>query len=305
MASDDQHNRSPAILFGPMRMPFLILAPACVVVGVATARYTGAELDLLPVVLVFLGGLAAHISVNALNEYHDFKTSLDLRTEPTPFSGGSQTLPRNPDKAHVALITGLTAMIIAALVGFYFLTLRGWGLLPLGLLGLLVIAAYTPLMTRDPLLCLVAPGLGFGTFMVMGTDYALSGSYTWTAFFASLVPFFLVSDLLLLNQFPDVEADRSIGRKHLLITQGRRRSVTVYALFLAGAYLAVVIGYLLGHLPWQGLLALLTIPLAISAARGAARYCESVPDLIPFLGQNVIINLVTPVLLAVGLFWAV
>ncbi len=293
-----------AVLFGPMRLPFLVLAPACVVLGVATAKFTGTVLNPLQVVIVFLGGLAAHVSVNALNEYNDFKTGLDLRTNPTPFSGGSQTLPRNPGKAHVALATGLTALAVAALVGIYFLTVRGWGLLPLGILGLLVIAAYTPLMTRDPVLCLVAPGMGFGTFMVMGADYALSGTYTWTAFFASLVPFFLVSDLLLLNQFPDVEADASIGRKHLLIVLGRRSSAAVYALFLAGAYLAVITGYLLDFLPVQGLLALLTLPLAFSAARGASRHAESVPDLIPFLGQNVVINLATPVLLAIGLFWA-
>jgi len=297
-------NAQGTVLFGPMRPPFLLLALACVLLGVATAKYSGATLVPLQVVLVFIGGLAAHISVNALNEYDDFKTGLDFRTEPTPFSGGSKTLPNNPGKAHVALVTGLVAMAIAAVIGVYFLTVRGWGLLPIGLLGLIVIAAYTPVLTRDPFLCLVAPGLGFGIIMVMGTHYALTGSYSWTAFFASLVPFFLVSDLLLLNQFPDVDADRSIGRKHVLVVLGRRQGLKIYTAFLVGAYLAVFVGYLFNVLPLQSLLALLTILVAISIVRGASRYYESIPQLIPYLGQNVLVNLATPVLLAAGLFWA-
>ena len=75
----------------------------------------------------------------------------------------------------------------------------------LGLAGLLLVFGYTIWFTRDPYLCLIAPGLGFGPFMVMGTHFVLTGNYAWTAFIASLIPFFLVSNLLLLNQFPDVD----------------------------------------------------------------------------------------------------
>jgi 1,4-dihydroxy-2-naphthoate polyprenyltransferase len=53
--------------------------------------------------------------------------------------------------------------------------------------------------------------------MVMGTDFVLTGEYSWTAFIASLVPFFLVSDLLLLNQFPDALPDQRIGRKNIYL----------------------------------------------------------------------------------------
>ena len=52
----------------------------------------------------------AHTSVNALNEYQDFKSGLDLITVKTPFSGGTKSLPENPQKAHLALITGLVSL---------------------------------------------------------------------------------------------------------------------------------------------------------------------------------------------------
>jgi 1,4-dihydroxy-2-naphthoate octaprenyltransferase len=293
---------APSPLFGPMRLPFLILTPACVLVGVATAVWSGASISPLPVIMALAGAVAAHISVNALNEYEDFHTGLDFKTERTPFSGGSGALPGNPGQAHQALLTGVASALFTVSVGVYFTILRGWEIIPLGLLGLLVIVIYTRWITRSPLLCLIAPGLGFGPLMVMGTHFALTGTYSMTAFVASLVPFFLVSDLLLLNQFPDVEADREIGRQHLPIAWGIRAAVGVYILFLALTYLSIIAGVLLGLLPTFALLGLGTLIIAIPTARGAARYAESIPELVPHLGRNVLVVIATPVLMAIGIF---
>jgi len=288
-------------LFGPMRVPFLILTPACVALGVGTAVWTTGHVRALDVAIVLIGALAAHISVNALNEYFDFKSGLDFQTQRTPFSGGSGTLPQRPDYARKALATGLISFAITALVGVYFLRLRGLWLLPLGLAGLLLIAVYTVWITRKALLCLIAPGLGFGPFMVLGTNFALTGQYTWTALVASLVPFFLVSDLLLLNQFPDVEPDRRVGRAHLPIIAGRRVSSVVYGAFLLLAYVAIVLGVLSAYLPRASLAGLLTIVLAVPAAIGAYRYAEDVRKLVPYMAANVAVNILTPLLMAAGL----
>jgi len=292
-------------LLGPMRLPFLVLAPACVPLGISTATWTTrGRINILYAVLAFVGALAAHISVNTLNEYFDYKSGLDLKTQPTPFSGGSGTLPAMPHLDRTALATGLISLALAALIGIYFLSVWGLALLPLGLLGLVVVVIYTTWLTHSPLLCLIAPGLGFGTLMVMGTDFVLSGTYTWAAFFASLVPFFLVSDLLLLNQFPDVEADRSVGRRHYPIVLGRRTASIIYGAFLALAYLSLALGVLLRFLPLAALLGLLTLPFAIRAALGVRRHAEDVEQLVPLMGLNVLITVLTPILTAVGLFIA-
>lgn len=289
-------------LIGPMRPPFLILAPACALLGIATAYWSGASLNPIYIVLIFLGAVVAHISVNALNEYFDYKSGLDLITEPTPFSGGSKSLPNNPEKAHLALITGLGSMLITGGIGIYFLVERGLWLLPIGIVGLVIIYTYTKWITKIPILCLIAPGIGFGPLMVMGTDFVLTGNYSWTAFWASLVPFFLVSDLLLLNQFPDVEADRQVGRSHLPIQIGRRSSAIVYTLFLFLTYVVIIVGYLGDVLPHGSLLGLLTLILAVPVMRGVIRYADDIPNLIPFMVKNVIINILTPILMAVGFF---
>jgi 1,4-dihydroxy-2-naphthoate polyprenyltransferase len=293
-----------------MRAPFLVLPPAVVLLGTGAAVWWQAQqpqpatINWWHFVLVLIGSLAAHISVNALNEYFDFRSGLDFRTMKTPFSGGSGTLPAKPEMAGAALWTGLIALGVCGAIGLYFLALRGWGLLPLGLLGLIVIVVYTTWLTRNWLLCLIAPGLGFGTLMVMGTAFALTGKYSWTAFFASLVPFFLVSNLLLLNQFPDADADKTVGRRHLVIVAGRRISALVYTLFQAGAYLSILVGVLLGYLPAWALMGLLTLPLAVFTSMSAGRYAENMPKLAPAMGMNVLINILTPILVGVGLLIA-
>jgi len=61
------------------------------------------------------------------------------------------------------------------------------------------------------------------------------------------------------------------------------------------------VGVLLKLLPVFSLLALLTGVIAWRTYREARRNAENTPALIPSMGMNVIINIVTPVLLAVGL----
>ena len=290
-------------LLDPMRLPFLVLTPACVLLGLATAVWTTDQINWFHFVLVLIGAISAHISVNTFNEVFDFKSGLDAKTIRTPFSGGSGRLQETPDLETPATIMAWTFLIVTALIGIYFVFVIGPALIPLGLIGLVIIYFYTEWITRFPLLCLIAPGLGFGNLLVMGTDFVLTGEYSWTAFIASLVPFFLVSNLLLLNQFPDAEADQSIGRKHYPIQIGKRKSSLIYILFLFLPFLAIGLGIASGFLPLLCLISFLALVLAIPIARSVLKNAENTEQLVPTLGQNVIINLVTPVLVAVGMFF--
>ena len=289
---------------GLMRVDFLYLDVACVLLGTGAAAWTHGQINPFYLILTFVGAVCAHVSVNSLNEYGDFKSGLDLLSERTPFSGGSGTLRARPDLALTALGIGVVSLAITAVIGLYFLLVRGWALLPLGVLGLLVIVVYTNWITRLPLVSLIVTGLGFGLLMVTGTYYVQTGEYSWTAFFASLAPFCLGNDLLLLNQFPDVEVDRAMGRRNLPILLGRRASSVIYGLFLLATYLSIVVGIWLGHLPVATSLGLLTLPLAVSAAVGVYRYAEDVPRLVRSMGFNVLLNITIPTLMAAGLFIA-
>jgi 1,4-dihydroxy-2-naphthoate octaprenyltransferase len=140
--------------------------------------------------------------------------------------------------------------------------------------------------------------------MVMGTDFMLTGHYSWMAATASMAPFFLVNDLLLLNQFPDVDADRQFGRDHLLIRIGRKSGAVVYNIFLILAYVSIIAGCLVKILPWGALLGLVTFILAVPVMRGVVRHADDISGLIPFMVKNVIINISTPVLMAMGIFFS-
>jgi len=292
-----------ALILGPMRPPFLILAPACTLAGIGVAFWrSSGQINCWFAVLCILGAIAAHISVNTINEYFDFKSGLDTKTKRTPFSGGSGTLPANPQAAGMALATGLISLGIVGLIGIYFAIQRGWQIVPLGLLGMLVIYIYTFWLLKFPFLSLISPGLGFGTLVVTGTDFVLTGSYSLVGFLVSLVPFFLVNNLLLLNQFPDVEADKSVQRRNYPITIGLKPSAVIFTIFNILTYGSIILGVTAFHFPYLSLLGLLTLVLAIPACQRALRYPDDIPNLMPALGQNVLINILTPVLLAIGLF---
>jgi 1,4-dihydroxy-2-naphthoate polyprenyltransferase len=286
---------------GFIRAPFLLLTPMCVLLGIAVAVWEGRAIDAAAALLVMIGALAAHISVNALNEYFDFKSGLDLRTLKTPFSGGSGTLVDNPEFARPALLTGLAALAVTLLVGLWLLLQRGWALLPIGLLGIAIIAGYTHWINRNRFLCLLAPGVGFGPLMVLGTYYVLAGTLSTSAVAVSLIPFFLVNNLLLLNQFPDIEADRSVGRENIPIFYGLEASVNLYGLFVLCAFLVLPVAILLGWLPWYVLLAAPLALLAGVTTAGARRAGDDIEKLLPYMRSNVLVALITPLLVSIAL----
>ena len=286
---------------GPARLPFLVLTPACILLGVACVQWTHGHVNLLQALAVLLGAVAAHISVNAFNEYQDFQSGLDAITQRTPFSGGSGVLPAHPELAGSTLALAVGSLCVSMAVGLYFVILRGPALLPLGLAGVALVLIYTQWVTRHPFLCLIAPGVGFGPLMVMGTQVALTGEYSGTAAMASLVPFFLVNNLLLLNQFPDTEADRQVGRRHILVTSGPTVSARWYAVMMALAFTSIPLGVLLGLLPTPALLGLLPLVVAAPTVRDVLAYATDVPRLLPAMGRNVMINLLTPALMALGI----
>ena len=285
------------------RPKFLMLTVSCLCLAFATIIAENIAINYLHLVLIFIGALSAHVSVNMFNEYLDFTSGLDLHTQRTPFSGGSGTLPMTPKLAKPVQMAAICTFLITLLIGLYLIGVSDWGLLPIGLLGLVLIYFYTTKITHWPLLCLIAPGLAFGPLMISGAYYVLIGQYSVAVFCISLIVFFLVNNLLLLNQFPDLEADRNAGRCHLPILIGRQKSAWVYVGFLASTYVLILLNVSLSFLPPASLLGLLSFPLAFHAAKIAIRHANELDKLKPALALNVIITLATPVLVAIGIIW--
>lgn len=283
------------------RLPFLMLTLSSVFLGAASAWATQGQLDPLLLCLVLLGALGAHVSVNTLNEYADFRSGLDETTTRTPFSGGSGALIEHPRMSGAVLRLSILSLLLTCLVGLYFVYLRGPALLPLGILGLMIVLSYTPWLNRHPWLCLLAPGLAFGPLMVGGTHFVLTGETELLPWLVSLVPGLLASNLLLLNQFPDIEADQSVGRHHFPIAYGIVASTRVYGLSLLAALALIGLAVMQGHLPGLSLIAAIPLLGGLLAYLGASRFGSAIGGHVHYLALNVAAALLTPLLLGISL----
>jgi len=279
------------------RPQFLLLSVVLAFLGTSIAWYDGA-FHLGHAILAFIGLLLCHTSVNVLNDYYDYKSGIDLKTRRTPFSGGSGFLPTTSLKPEHVFWFGITCFLLAVPIGIYFVLVSGWLLLPLLLIAAICILLYTPLLTRLgwPEW---SPGVGLGALPVLGAYFIQTGEYTIPAIVASIPSGILVHNLLLLNEFPDAEADKAAGRKTLPITMGKRGASIVYSTLTGMVYLWIIAGVAAGQLPLFCLIALLTLPFAVRAIQGALKY-EDESKLVPAMANNVLVVLLTQLLLGIG-----
>lgn len=291
-------------LLGVARVNFLSLTLVCIGVGAAAAWQAGFIVQPGRLLFVTCLGLCAHISVNAFNEYFDFTSGLDFLTQRTPFSGGSGTLVTHPESSQLALTLALSTLLLLIGGGIYLTFLLGWQLLLFGFPGVVLIYAYTQYLNRWPWICLMAPGVGFGVLMTLGTYWVFAGSVSSSVLVLAGIVTLLVSNLLLLNQFPDVEADRQVGRQHLPIVIGRPVSAHVFSWILLLVYVVLVAAVALRVLPWQCLLALVTLPVLIKLIPDVHRFADQPEQLTPHLGLNIVLCHLVPLLLLVGVVWA-
>ncbi|MBI2287963.1 MAG: prenyltransferase [Chloroflexi bacterium] len=289
------------VWFLETRPQFLLLSVVLAFLGTSIAWYDGAFHPGYAL-LAFLGLLLAHISVNVLNDYFDYRSGIDLATKRTPFSGGSGILPATLLTPRQVFWLGMGSLLLAVPIGVYFIVVRGWLLLPLLLVAAASVLIYTPFMLKTRWPEWVA-GLGLGTLPVLGAYFVQTTAYL-PALVASIPSGILVHNLLLLNEFPDVQADGKANRKTLPIIMGKAKAGIVYSVLTIVVYLWIIGGVVVGRMPVFSLIALLTFPLAIKAIQGA-RKPEEMNHLVPAMANNVLVVLLTQFLLGIGYILAV
>lgn len=280
------------------RFQFLPLTVILVSLGTGVAAYDG-FFHLGYFILAMVGSILVHITVNVINDYYDYVDGIDLNTQRTPFSGGSGILPSNLLKPSQAFWFATISLLIAMGIGGYFCFARGWWLFPLLLVAGFSAYFYNVYLSRWWVGELFA-GLNFGPLLVLGSYFVQTGRYSWEALVASLAPGILTSNLLLLNEFPDREADRKGGRRHLVISPGKKDASYLFVILLAASYLCILVGVLTKMMPVVTLIGLGTLIFGWKAARGALKYHNDMDRLVPILGVNVITILGTQALLAIG-----
>jgi len=285
------------LYFIETRPQFLLLAVVLGALGACMAWYDG-SFNIGNVLLAGIGLILAHASCNTLNDYFDYKSGVDKVTTITPFSGGSGLIRQGLLKPGEVFWFGAICLLLDIPIGLYFCITKGWLLLPLIVVAAICVVFYSPVILKwywpewSPL-------LGLGVLPVLGMYFSQTGAYTWSALIAAMPAGFLVHNLLLLNEFPDIEADKVGHRKTLTITLGRRGAAAFYTVFTILTYVWIIGAVVFKAMPVFTLLALLTLPLAIKAIQGSFM-SEDKSKLMPAMASNVLVVLLTEFLTAVG-----
>ena len=288
------------IWFQQIRGPFLILSIALTLIGIATAHWHGFG-NIWHSLLLTAGVVLAHVSVNLFNEISDYKNKIDENTARTPFSGGSGMLQSGRTTVGRVTWVAYLALLAAGTIGLYFCLVSGWMILFFMVCGALAIRFYTSHLAKWLIGELVS-GLTLGSFVVIGAHYALTSFMTLDIIYIALVPGILTALLLFLNEFPDAEADRQGGRRHMIIFFGKKKSATIYAGALFMLFALIATGPFLLNIPYTVLLALATLPLGVLAAVQVLKHHDDAARLVQAQGLNVALVILTDLLLAVAYF---
>jgi 1,4-dihydroxy-2-naphthoate octaprenyltransferase len=237
------------------------------VVPVLVGSAAVARLGFLPLAFgaALLAAILIQIGTNFANDYYDFHKGADTAERLGPIRvTQSGLIAPNTVRSAMVLVFGL-----AALVGLYLVFIGGW---PILLIGLLSIAAGV-LYTGGPY-PLAYHGLGdlfvfifFGLVAVCGTAYLHTSAVPSAAWFAALPVALIVTAIIVVNNLRDIDTDRLARKRTLAVLIGRRATRFEYLLLVAGAYLLLPLGPLLGLASAWALLPLLTLPLAVGLVR--------------------------------------
>jgi 1,4-dihydroxy-2-naphthoate octaprenyltransferase len=288
------------ICFLQIRGPFLILSAALVFLGTAAAYHSGAR-HLGHALLALLGVVLTHISVNLFNELSDFHTKIDAHTIRTPFSGGSGLLQSGITTAAGVRMAAYCTLGFSTLIGLYFCMASGWTLLIFMLLGGTAIRFYTTHLARW-LTGEIVAGMTLGSFVVLGVYYILTSRLPVSIVWISIPPGILTALLLFLNEFPDMEADKQGGRRHLVIQLGRKKSAAVYVWSMIVTFAWILAAPFFFDIPYTVLLGLAPVPLAFVASQKVLSHYDTIEKLIPALGMNVGVVILTDFFLGAGYF---
>ncbi len=230
------------------------------------------SLSLANAILSIVGIICAHIFGNLYNDYFDVKSGTDennseyfnvgdksLMLRGAQISGGSRavelgliTLKKTKILGNLMIIFALSCLIILSINIYYqtgsFDNIYGVGII--GFLGLFLAYFYT----AEPLKFSSRKGLGeltifltFGPLLTLGSFFAMSNTSIEISFqllqnFSLIgVPLgLLTTNILLINQFPDLKSDKKSNKINLVVLFGKKYSRWLYLVNLFVIYITTI-----------------------------------------------------------------
>ncbi|MDC0451591.1 prenyltransferase, partial [Nitrosopumilus sp.] len=271
-------------------------------VGLALHWSQNGSIDYLDLILTFAGVMALHASVDLLNDYWDFKRGIDTKTTRTKMSGGTGVLPEGLLKPSSVYRAGVAFLIIGSLIGSYFVMTHG--ILIAIILGFAILSIYF-YSTK-----IVDSGLGEffvavkGSMIVIGTFFIQSGDVNIESILAGIVIGTLSSLVLFIASFPDHDADKSKGRKTLVIVVGKKKAIKIFWIFPLISYVVIIIGVSVSLFPVLSLITLLSFPLIIKSGLGLQKNYDAIDELVPYMSSTLKFSRITGVLFALSFLFS-
>jgi 1,4-dihydroxy-2-naphthoate octaprenyltransferase len=241
-----------------------------------------------------LGGVVlAVVGVESFNEYFDSRMGTDRVFNPEDL----------PPMSGWVLWLGVAAFAGAFAVGIYLTYRGGWPIFAFALAGGLAAIFYVapPIRWAYRGLGEAVIALSYGPWMVLGSFYLHTGTLSWGALWASLVPGLLIMALAVVNAIPDYHQDRLVGKRNLVVRLGRKHGVWLYLALAAAGLVVAAVGVAAGVFPVACLAALLAAPLLVQSARVGVRTYESPRQFVPAIRAVVACYLVAVALFGIGI----
>jgi len=274
-----------------IRIRFLLASVVAVSVGLSISWWQYSTIDIFQAALTMGGVMALHASVDLLNDYWDFKRGIDTKTKRTKMSGGTGVLPEGLLQPTQVYRAGIIFLIIGAVIGSYFVII--YGLIIAVLLGFAVLSIYfysTKIVDSGLAEVFVAIK---GTMIVLGTYFIQTSEITITPIFAGIIVGILSSLVLFITSFPDYEADKSKGRKSLVIAVGKKSATKIFWVFPTVCYILIIMGIIIEIFPILSIITLLTIPLLIKSGILLHKHYDDIEGLVPSMEKTLVFSRIT------------
>lgn len=287
-----------------MRLPFLTASVIPVLVGVSFAWYETGVFYFGLFILSLIGSAAVHIGTNLLNEFVDYTSGNDAANKfhDLPFNGGSGVLQEGgllPSQVHRAAIV---CYVIGFLLGMLLAYYRGPLVLYLTIAGIVSGYSYdsAPLKLVYRGVGELMVGLNFGFLIIIGSYYVQAQTVNSKVLWVALPIAILISAVLYINEFPDYEADKAVGKNHLVVRFGTRRAVALYYILMGVAYVSLFVPIALGILPPLVGIAFMTLPIALKIMSIARRHHSEPLALCPANAGTILIHFATGALMSIA-----
>lgn len=286
------------------RLPFITATVVPVVLGSVVAWHQVRVFNWVYFWLVLAGVSFLHFGTNMANDYFDHKSRNDwINKTPTPFSGGSRVIQEGLMKPGLELAVAIACFAIGSLIGLYInFSLKTSVVLILGIIGVFFGFFYTAWPFR-----LGYTGIGellvalcFGPLVVIGAYYVQAASLSLKPLWASVPVGILVGLILFINEFPDYDADKAVGKNNLVVLFGKEKSAAVFRFLIWFTYLYIILGSLFNLLPRVGLIGLLSLPFALKAASVSRMNFAKVYEMLPANALTIKLHLAIGLLLSGG-----